>query len=377
MLREPERKGDIMLATKKFTKAYLDPKMRSAEVTEFEAELRHRIVGQDEAICQLVETYQVYKAGLALPGRPIANLLFLGPTGTGKTRIVEAAAEILTGNARAFVKIDCAEFQHSHEVAKLVGSPPGYIGHKETQPMLTQEVIDGFQTKNCGFTFVLFDEIEKASESLWQLLLGILDKATLKLGDNRTVDFSRTVICMTSNLGARELSDLVSNAIGFAPAATMREEARSLKQKMYRAALDAAKRHFSPEFMNRLDRVIVFKSLTSKDLNSILDIELSSVQNRIFAVGKKPFVLSCSRRAKHFLLREGTDPAYGARHLKRAIERHLVLPLSNLVATGQTESAAAVQVDSRSGHLVFSKLDVGLWGKSAATDTALQRAFAV
>src|SRR5262249_43438738 len=150
------------------------------------------------------------KAGLAAPGRPIANLLFLGPTGTGKTRLVEAAAEILSGNAKGFIKIDCAEFQHSHEIAKLVGSPPGYIGHKETAPEITQEVIDSFRMKNGGFTFVLFDEIEKASEALWQLLLGILDKATLKLGDNRTVDFSRTVICMTSNLGARELSDMVS-----------------------------------------------------------------------------------------------------------------------------------------------------------------------
>ena len=364
-----------MLASTAPRKTYLDPEMKTPEVREFESELRRKIVGQDEAVRQLVETYQVFKAGMAVPGRPISNLLFLGPTGTGKTRCIEAAAEILFGDAKSFVKIDCAEFQHSHEVAKLVGSPPGYIGHRETQPFLTQELLDSFQKKN-GFTFVLFDEIEKASESLWQLLLGILDKGTLKLGDNRKVDFSRTVICMTSNLGARELCDLVSVGIGFAPSTAKREEPGSVGQKMYRAAVDAAKRHFSPEFMNRLDKVIVFKSLTSKHLNAIIDIELNAVQNRILAVGSKPFVLHCSRRAKQLLLREGTDPAYGARHLKRAIERHLVLPLSNLIATGQTDSASAIQVDARSGQLVFSKLDIALWA-SAPADTALQHAYAV
>ena len=368
-----------MLASSTTTKkSYLDPKMKSNEVLEFESELRGKIVGQDEAVRQLVETFQVHKAGMAVPGRPIANLLFLGPTGTGKTRIVEAAAEILFGDTKSFVKIDCAEFQHSHEVAKLVGSPPGYIGHRETQPFFTQELLDGLQSKK-GFTFVLFDEIEKASESLWQLLLGILDKATLKLGDNRKVDFSRTIICMTSNLGARELSDLVSGSIGFAPLAANREEAGSMNQKMHRAAVDAAKRHFSPEFMNRLDKVIVFKSLAPKHLSAILDLELNAVQNRIFAlasVGAKPFVLHCSRRTKQFLLREGTDAAYGARHLKRAIERHLVLPLANLIATGQTDSATAIQVDARLGQLVFSKLDMGTWGNQP-NDTSLQHAFAI
>ena len=364
-----------MLASSTARKTYLDPKMKSAEVLEFESELSRRIVGQDEAVRQLVETYQVYKAGMAVPGRPIANLLFLGPTGTGKTRAVEAAAEILFGDPKSFVKIDCAEFQHSHEVAKLIGSPPGYVGHRETPPAITQEVLNGFQGKT-GFTFVLFDEIEKASEALWQLLLGILDKASLKLGDSRKVDFSRTVICMTSNLGARELSELVSKGIGFVSAAGTQPEAGSTKQKMQRAALDAAKRHFSPEFMNRLDKVIVFNTLSTKDLNRILDIELNAVQNRIFAVGSKPFVLHCSRRTKKFLLQEGFDPAYGARHLKRAIERHLVLPLANLIATGQTDSATAIQVDTRLGRLVFSKLDIAGWSP-APKDAPLQHAFAV
>jgi ATP-dependent Clp protease ATP-binding subunit ClpB len=359
-------------------KTYLDPKTKSPEVLEFEQALRTKIVGQEEAVQQLVETYQVYKAGMKMPGRPLANLLFLGPTGTGKTRAVEAAAEILFGDAKSLIKIDCAEFQHSHEVAKLIGSPPGYIGHRETPPALTQELIDELaQTKSVGFTFVLFDEIEKASEALWQLLLGILDKATLKLGDNRKVDFSRTVICMTSNLGARELNDLLSGGIGFIASGKTKEEAGSMDEKLYRTALNAAKRHFSPEFMNRLDRVIVFKNLTRKELNAILDLELNAIQNRILALGSKPFVLHYTRRAKQFLLREGTDVTYGARHLKRAIERHLVLPLSNLIATGQTDSTAALEVDLRAGRLVFSALDIGLWAKTSASKTPYQHAFAM
>jgi ATP-dependent Clp protease ATP-binding subunit ClpB len=342
-------------------KTYLDPTLKCSEVREFESELRRRIVGQEAAVSQLVETYQVYRAGMAIPGRPIANLLFLGPTGTGKTRIVEAAAEVLHGDAQSIIKIDCAEFQHSHDVAKLIGSPPGYVGHRETEPALSQERIDGLQTKNAPFTFVLFDEIEKASEALWKLLLGILDKATLKLGDNRKVDFSRTIICMTSNLGARELSDVLSTGIGFAPSTPRPETQGTVEDRLNRAALNAAKQHFSPEFMNRLDKVIVFKSLTPRDLDAILDIELNAVQNRVLALGARPFVLHFTRRAKQFLLQEGIDAAYGARHLRRAIERRLVFPLSNLIATGQTESAMAIQVDAsmNRGQLSFSTMQMG------------------
>ena len=167
----------------------LDPELQSPEVRDFEAALAKRVVGQERAVRRLAHVYQVYRAGLQAPGRPIANLLFLGPTGSGKTRLVEAAAESLFGHADALLKIDCAEFQHGHEIAKLVGSPPGYLGHRETQPMITQENLDARHTDKLKLSLVLFDEIEKASEALWQLLLGILDKATLTLGDNRRVDF--------------------------------------------------------------------------------------------------------------------------------------------------------------------------------------------
>jgi len=244
------------------------------------------------------------------------------------------------------VKIDCAEFQHSHEIAKLIGSPPGYLGHRETSPMLTQENLDKAHTDDTKLTYVLFDEIEKASDSLWQLLLGILDKATLTLGDNRRVDFSRTVVIMTSNLGAREMSDMISGGIGFAPTkADKTKEDNEIDTKIYRTALEAAKRKFSPEFMNRIDKVVVFRSLKEHHLGRILTIELKAVQDRITESAGTKFIFECSDEAKQFLLNEGIDLKYGARHLKRSIERHLVYPLSNLVATQQVETGDFVTVD--------------------------------
>src|ERR1700719_4596565 len=193
----------------------LDPTRTGQDANKLYTDLHKRIVGQDEAIDQIVNTYQTYLAGMNSPGRPIGNFLFLGPTGSGKTRLVEAVAESLVGDARAIVKIDCAEFQHRHEIAKLIGSPPGYLGHRETHPILAQEVLNQYHTDSLKLSFVLFDEIEKASDALWNLLLGILDKATLTLGDNRKVDFSNALIFMTSNIGAAEMSSLVTPKLGF------------------------------------------------------------------------------------------------------------------------------------------------------------------
>src|SRR5579864_4775394 len=193
----------------------LDPGRMGSGADGLEQNLRRLIVGQDEAIQAIVGVYQMHLTGMNPPGRPIASLLFLGPTGSGKTRIVEATAECVLRNPRAVIKIDCAEFQHSHEIAKLIGSPPGYLGHRETHPLLSQEVLNQYQTETMKVSFVLFDEIEKASDALWNLLLGILDKATLTLGDNRKVDFSKAMIFMTSNLGAAEMSNLLRPNLGF------------------------------------------------------------------------------------------------------------------------------------------------------------------
>ncbi len=264
----------------------LDPSKTGREAETLESSLRKLIVGQDEAIQQIVNIYQMNLTGMSAPGRPIGNFLFLGPTGSGKTRIVEATAEALLKNPRAVIKIDCAEFQHSHEIAKLIGSPPGYLGHRETHPLLSQEVINQHHTDTMKISFVLFDEIEKASDALWNLLLGILDKGTLTLGDNRKVDFSRALIFMTSNLGAAEMSALVSPKLGFRGAepkeAGTGPQDEKLNAKVAKSGVEAARRKFTPEFMNRLDKVVVFKPLGDAELKRILDIELNMVQQRIF-----------------------------------------------------------------------------------------------
>ena len=322
----------------------LDPTVQGAESREFEVRLREKIVGQDEAVQAVVDLYRVFRAGLQSPGRPVGNLLFLGPTGTGKTRIVEVAAEGLFGNPRGVIKVDCAEFQHSHEIAKLIGSPPGYLGHRETHPVITQEALAQYHTETLKISFLLFDEIEKASDALWQLLLGMLDKATLTLGDNRRVDLSQAMIFMTSNLGGSEITELMTGGMGFAAAMTLGEKPR-LDEKVERMASEAAKRKFAPEFMNRIDKTVVFRPLRRKQLERILEIELTMVQQRLSETPKGHFVLRATRAAKDFLLREGTDLKYGARHLKRAIERHLVYPLASLVATNQVAKGETISVD--------------------------------
>ena len=321
----------------------LNPNIRSAETVEFQKALRAKIVGQDEAVQALVELFQVFTAGLNSPGRPVSNLLFLGPTGSGKTRIVEAAAEILFGSSRAVIKIDCAEFQHSHEIAKLIGSPPGYLGHRETHPLITQEALAANHTDKLKLSFLLFDEIEKASDALWQLLLGILDKATLTLGDNRRVDLSQTVIFMTSNLGGSDISELFAGGYGFIKA----EDAppANLDAKVERTAVEAARRRFSPEFMNRIDKLVVFHPLKRDELQAVLDIELGMVQKRVLDTATGKFLFRVTDAGREFLLQEGTDQRYGARHLKRAIERYLVYPLANLLATQQVRMGDLIRVD--------------------------------
>ena len=336
---------------------FLDPDEKSFRAREFEERLASRVVGQERAVRGMSSFYQVFLAGLNCADRPIGTMLLLGPTGSGKTHVVEKAAEALFGTSGAVIKIDCAEFQHSHEIAKLIGSPPGYLGHRETSPLLTQENLDRYHTDDTQLSLLLFDEIEKASDSLWRLLLGILDKATLTLGDNRRVDFSRALVVMTSNLGAREMAELISGGIGFAAAKPAKNNCDDIDQKIYRTALEAARRNFSPEFMNRIDKVVVFRSLQEQHLKQILDLELQAVQNRIIHSDESSFIFQCSDAVKEILLEEGIDPRYGARHLKRAVERILVNRLSNLIATKQVRLGDFVYVDviPETGKLIFSR----------------------
>jgi ATP-dependent Clp protease ATP-binding subunit ClpA len=302
-----------------------------------------------------VDLYQVFCAGLNSPGRPVGNLLFLGPTGSGKTRIVEAGAEILFGDPRAVIKVDCAEFQHSHEIAKLIGSPPGYLGHRETHPLITQEALSANHTDKLKLSFLLFDEIEKASDALWQLLLGMLDKATLTLGDNRRVDLSQTVIFMTSNLGGGEITELMQGGMGFIQPKD--KPITGLDEKVERTAIEAARRKFSPEFMNRLDKVVVFHPLQRNQLEEVLEIELGQVQQRVLETARGQFLFRVTSAAREFLLTEGTDQRYGARHLKRAIERNIVYPLANLLATEQVHigDLICIDFDKKDSCLTFTR----------------------
>lgn len=359
----------LNLQEKPFRPSVLDPSITSQEASSLETGLRRMIIGQDEAIAEIVNIYQMHMTGLNPPQHPVGNFLFLGPTGSGKTRIVEATAEILVGTNKAVLKVDCGEFQHSHEIAKLIGSPPGYLGHRETHPTLSQETLNQYHTEHVRLSFLLFDEIEKASDALWNLLLGILDKATLTLGDNRKVDFSKTMIFMTSNLGATEMSALLGSQMGYQ--VPQENKAVATSKKMEQRGLEAARRKFTPEFMNRLDKVVVFKMLGDTEMRHILDIELSIIQKRVFCASPEiAFVFKVSQKAKDFILQVGVDKKYGARHLKRTVERLVVQPISNLIATNQVTKGDLLVIDCNGSYLNFTRKeeDLTIWEMSQTVD---------
>lgn len=312
----------------------LDPARLSSKTQELHDYLCSHIIGQPEAVSEIVRVHQLIESCLVPVGRPIASFLFLGPTGVGKTRTVEALAEFMFHDPRALIKVDCAEFQHSHEISKLIGSPPGYLGHRETRPVFTNERLRSLHTKDYPISLVLFDEVEKSSDALWNLLLGILDKATLTLGDNSTVSFHQSIIFMTSNTGSREIAAQARGGVGFTPAGT----------SFSAAASSAARRKFTPEFLNRFDRIITFSPLTSTNLRAILDLELSVIQQRI-ASSPRPFFLTLTPTALDALLLEGTDPTYGARPLRRTLERRVLSPAAALIASNQIPFGGNVELD--------------------------------
>jgi CheY-like chemotaxis protein/energy-coupling factor transporter ATP-binding protein EcfA2 len=315
-----------------------------APVDDFIALLSQKIVGQPAAMQGIVPYIYMFQAGLAPEGRPAGVFLLLGPTGTGKTRTVEAIAEILHGSAKNLLKIDCGEFQMEHEVAKLIGSPPGYLGHRETVPMLTQQQLQAVTSSQCALSLVLFDEIEKAAPSLSRLLLGILDKAILRLGDNTTVNFEKSLIFFTSNLGAREMMREMHPEIGFQTGAP--RERSEVASKLESIALTAVRRRFSPEFVNRIDAVVTYQPLDAEALGTILDQHIDELQQHVNSrLGERCFTLEVSPESRQFLLRKGTSEEYGARELKRTVHRQLTQPLATLVARGQVEPRARVYVD--------------------------------
>jgi ATP-dependent Clp protease ATP-binding subunit ClpA len=292
----------------------------------------------------IVPYLEMYRAGLAPEGRPAGVFLLLGPTGTGKTRTVEALAEVLHGNDKAILKVDCGEFQMEHEVAKLIGAPPGYLGHRETQPMLTQQKLNQVTSDRCNLAVVLFDEIEKAAPSMTRLLLGILDKATLRLGDNSTVNFERAVIFLTSNLGAGEMSREMHPDFGFRGMVPVNSAA--VARKLEAISTNAAKRKFSPEFLNRIDVVSTYRMLDSDALAEILDQQIADLQRHIInRLGPRAFRVDLSAGTREFLLRKGTSREYGARELKRTLHRSLTQPLAGLVARGEIEPGGTVRIE--------------------------------
>jgi CheY-like chemotaxis protein/MoxR-like ATPase len=318
------------------------------EASDLVARLSSRIVGQPAALEYIVPFIQMHQAGLAPAGRPAGIFLLLGPTGTGKTRTVEALAGVLHGNEKHLLRVDCGEFQSDHEVAKIIGAPPGYLGHRETRPMLTQERLKAVTSPHCDISLVLFDEIEKAAPALTVLLLGILDKASLRLGDNTEVDFEHTLIFLTSNLGAREMMREVSPDIGFQP--IERPSPDRLAGRMENIGLAAVRRRFSPEFVNRLDVVITYQPLDANALAAILDQHIAEFQGHVKSrLGERSFDIEVTQPARTFLLEHGTSAVYGARELKRVVHRHLTQPVAALVANGRIESGARVTVDRIEG----------------------------
>ena len=308
------------------------------------AQLAGRVVGQPQAMTEIVPYVQMHRAGLAPDGRPVGVFLLLGPTGTGKTRTVEALAEVLHGSDRNLLRVDCGEFQMDHEVAKLIGAPPGYLGHRETQPMLSQQKLGSVTSETSNLSLVLFDEIEKAAPSMTRLLLGVLDKAQLRLGDNTTVNFDRSLIFLTSNLGAEAMRRELMPDFGFEK--LLPETRRSNFKKLDAIGLGAVKRRFSPEFVNRIDAVITYHPLDAKSLESILDLQLDALEAHIAErLEDEAFGVEVTPSARRFLLRKGTSKEYGARELKRTILRHVTQPLAGLVETGALSAEAVVRVE--------------------------------
>ena len=320
--------------------------------------LSRKLMGQPAAIAAIVPYVEMYRAMLSPEGRPAGVFLLLGPTGTGKTKTVEALAEVLHGTAKKVLKVDCGEFQMDHEVAKLIGAPPGYLGHRETQPWFTQQKLNAVSSESCDLGIVLFDEVEKAAPSMTRLLLGILDKAALRLGDGTTVNFEKTLIFLTSNLGAQSMAKELNPDFGFESVLARRNDGQ--KRRLESIGMMAVRKQFSPEFVNRIDSVITYQPLSSDALTAILEQEVRQLQDHLNRrLGERTFFLDVPPRTRRFLLERGTSQEYGARELKRTLQRQLIQPLASLIAAGEIGPGGRVRADvnSRKDKLVLRDVD--------------------
>jgi CheY-like chemotaxis protein/energy-coupling factor transporter ATP-binding protein EcfA2 len=324
-----------------------------ASSTDLVSLLSRRIVGQSAATQAIVPYIEMYRSGLAPEGRPAGIFLLLGPTGTGKTKTVEAIADLLHGNEQNILKIDCGEFQMEHAMAKLIGAPPGYMGHGETVPLITQQSLLEITSEESDLSLVLFDELEKAAPSLTKLLLGMLDKGMIRLGDNSIVNFVKSLVFFTSNIGAREMMRAINPEIGFGSSNRPRPE---LSSRLESIALGAVRRRFSPEFVNRMDAIITYQPLDEQSLERILDHDIKGMQEHVNSrLGDRCFAIEVAPESREFLLRKGSSQEYGARELKRTLHRELIQPLATMVAREEVPpgSRVAVLLSEDGGSLVL------------------------
>jgi ATP-dependent Clp protease ATP-binding subunit ClpB len=303
-----------------------------AKLIKMEERLHERVIGQDEAVSAVANAVRRNRSGLSDPNRPVGSFIFLGPTGVGKTELARALAEFLFDNEQALIRLDMSEYQEKHTVARLIGAPPGYIGYDEGG-QLTEKV------RRRPYSVVLFDEIEKAHPDVFNILLQILDDGRLTDGQGRTVDFRNTVIIMTSNLGSQIIQEMAGRPF---------EEVRE-------SVMAVLRDHFRPEFLNRVDEVIVFRPLTEDQLAAIVDIQLQRLHQRLT---DRHIELVVTDAARKLLAQRGWDPVYGARPLKRAIQRMVQDPLAMMLLEGKFSEGDAVQVDARTGELTFNKAKV-------------------
>jgi ATP-dependent Clp protease ATP-binding subunit ClpA len=321
---------------------------------ELDTQWKSKIIGQNHAIEKVIPYVVRALADLTPENRPIGNFFLLGPSGVGKTRTAETLAEVLHGSEKNVLRIDCGEFQMEHEVAKLIGAPPGYLGHRETSPLLSQQKLNSINSTTCPISIVLFDEIEKASSSMWRILLGILDNGTLKLGDNSTVTFNKSIIFMTSNLGTADIEKLLNPQFGF-NTGNNEETSTSHLHIMEKVGKNAVKRRFPSEFQNRIDEIISYYPLESSTLKKIAALELEKTQTFITnKLQRRTFYLKYDDSVIDFVTKHGTNKEYGARELKRTITRHLINPLADLYIEGEISPLSFVTCSIENDKLVWN-----------------------
>jgi len=335
MLKEEVDEEDIAEVVSKWTHIPVSRLMEGEvqKLIRMEERLHKRVIGQDEAIRAVANAIRRARAGLQDPNRPLGSFLFLGPTGVGKTELARALAEFLFDDEHAMVRIDMSEYQEKHTVSRLIGAPPGYIGYDEAG-QLTEAV------RRRPYTVVLFDEIEKAHAEVLNVMLQLLDDGRLTDSKGRTIDFKNTVVIMTSNLGSSAITE-----------GTMAENGE-IDEGTRRIVMDALRSHFRPEFLNRIDEIIFFHALSRQHMKQIIDIQLSGLTRRL---AERKIQVELNDAAKDYLVQEGYDPAYGARPLKRAIQRLVLDPLALRVLEGDFREGDTVVVDATQGGLVFDK----------------------